>query len=766
MKNLWVQMRLPNTSGVFFKLLSSFMILILLPIIIFGCLAYFLFSSALQEEVKKNNDLVLKHSYVNIEQKMEEIRQTMYQTSLAVDVDPSNQAKLLDVSKTLNRIKGTQSFIDDVYVYYNDTDWVITDAGLFYSDYFFDRVYKPVHSDWKGLVQKLRDRNNFQDLGTDKLMDASGTGKQYVVVISSFPLYNSGTKGTIVVLIDENKFFSIANSLHASDGQSQTVFFILNDRLQTIVTSDPDSMNSLLSEQQVQEYLNDTGSEIGSSRFRFDDYFVSQFDSSVLNWKYVTFSSAKHIFMPVVFLRNMMFVTSLFLLALGIMLSIFLARNLYKPIGEIVKSFHFDSAAGRKTTKKISELEMISNHIQYVTERNHQLMQKETERTSLVKDYYAKTVILGIPEEPVKLGADTSAGFKHPFYSVVVIMIEMTDPVSTTFQEMNVNSSMIEAFHQILNEDERISCMVTTIGRNQLSILANYDREELLMVKLKAAMERLPLNIGCSAAMGIGTRCDNLSSVNRSYEEALEALLYRELDKNIQLIPHHDINFMKKFVDYPIEWEQQIIGKVLSGDYVKVEQLLNDMIDRNKQAGNTYKLLNDLYHALMATVNKIIQRINVNTEKTFDEAVMSIYMNKEMTSMENMKDSVFGVYRYMIETLYGMKESKNDILKEQLFQYIGTHYSGDISLTTIADHFQLNAKYISRYFKDQTGTNFIHYVNQVRIEHAKRLLLDEKYLHIDEIGERVGYVNKNTFIATFKKMEGLTPGKFRELSSP
>lgn len=767
MKNRRLHVRFPNTSSVFFKLLSSFIILILFPILIFGSLAYFLFSNALQEEVKKNNDLLLQHVYVNIEQKMEEVRQTLYQISLTVDVDSGNPLKLLDVSKTLNRIKGTQSFIDDVYVFYKDKNWIITESGLFYPDYFFDNVYKPGTNDREQLLQKLQDRNFFQDLGTFKLTDGSGTGNRYIVVLSSFPLYNNGIRGTVVVLINENKFSSMMNSVNPSD--AQTGFYIVNDRLQPIIESDANRFIERFSERQMQELLNETAVESSANRARYNNYFVSQFHSNVTDWKYIAFSSAAHIFKPVFLLRNWMVITSLFLLSLGVMLSIFLAKNLYKPIGEIVRTFQFDkSAADWKKEKQISEFELISNHIHYITERNQHLMQSETEHISLLKDYYAKTMILGIPEERMKVRPVSVAGFKYPLFSVIAAKIEMADPLITTFQQMNFNSRIIEVFNQILNNEEDISCMVTNIGRNQISILANYEKEDNLALKLHTAMEQiseLPENFRCSIALGIGKPFDDLMTVNRSYEEALEALNYREMDKRIQLIQHKDINFVQKFVDYPIDLEQQIIGNVLSGDYVKLEQILNEIIDRNRHAINTYQLLNDLYNTLMATANKIIQRSSANNEEVFDEAVISIYMNKEISSLDSMKDLVFGIYRYMIETLYGKKESKNDDLKNEMIHYIGSHYHSDISLTILADHFKLNPKYLSRYFKDQTGINFVQYVNRLRIEHAKQLLLKEKNLHIDEIGEKVGYLNKNTFITTFKKLEGMTPGKFREISS-
>jgi len=130
-----------------------------------------------------------------------------------------------------------------------------------------------------------------------------------------------------------------------------------------------------------------------------------------------------------------------------------------------------------------------------------------------------------------------------------------------------------------------------------------------------------------------------------------------------------------------------------------------------------------------------------------------------------MRQSLIDIYERLTEAFLAKRNEKGEDLKERLLQYIRENYSSpDLSLDSIAVEFDLNPKYISRYFKEHTGTNYLDYLNMIRIEQAKELLVQNKKMKILEISKLVGFYNVNTFIATFKRTEGITPNTFRKLS--
>lgn len=88
------------------------------------------------------------------------------------------------------------------------------------------------------------------------------------------------------------------------------------------------------------------------------------------------------------------------------------------------------------------------------------------------------------------------------------------------------------------------------------------------------------------------------------------------------------------------------------------------------------------------------------------------------------------------------------------------HLAEEISLSVLADEFHLSTQYISQLFKSEIGVNFLTYLTNIRMENAKKLLLDTS-LPISEISERSGYGDYRVFTKAFKKSEGVTPSQHR-----
>ena len=79
----------------------------------------------------------------------------------------------------------------------------------------------------------------------------------------------------------------------------------------------------------------------------------------------------------------------------------------------------------------------------------------------------------------------------------------------------------------------------------------------------------------------------------------------------------------------------------------------------------------------------------------------------------------------------------------------------------VAAQVGLNPSYFSTYFKQICGSSFKEYLNMVRVEEAKRLLANTDYSILD-IAIAIGFDNQSYFSKVFKRVTGVTPGRFRE----
>lgn len=98
---------------------------------------------------------------------------------------------------------------------------------------------------------------------------------------------------------------------------------------------------------------------------------------------------------------------------------------------------------------------------------------------------------------------------------------------------------------------------------------------------------------------------------------------------------------------------------------------------------------------------------------------------------------------------------------QSIKQFLDEHYTEKLSLDLLSQTFYINKHHLTRSFREQFGTTVNHYLQNVRITHAKHLLrFSDKT--IEEVGADCGMDDPNYFARLFKKVEGMTPGEFRK----
>jgi len=124
--------------------------------------------------------------------------------------------------------------------------------------------------------------------------------------------------------------------------------------------------------------------------------------------------------------------------------------------------------------------------------------------------------------------------------------------------------------------------------------------------------------------------------------------------------------------------------------------------------------------------------------------------------------SLISTYTIICRLVNKNKKSNNINMFENIRHYLIEEYNNpDISLTLIADRFNLSISYLSRFFKENAGINFNDYVQKLRIENAKQLFKESENILVEDVAAKVGYNNSGSLIRAFKKYEGITPGEYR-----
>lgn len=106
----------------------------------------------------------------------------------------------------------------------------------------------------------------------------------------------------------------------------------------------------------------------------------------------------------------------------------------------------------------------------------------------------------------------------------------------------------------------------------------------------------------------------------------------------------------------------------------------------------------------------------------------------------------------------------NNFIIENTITYINNHFSEKINLQDLADINYVTSNYLSRLFKQITGINLFEYLQTIRLNHAKTLIVSTNE-PISLIAQKCGFGDANYFSYCFKKVESVSPLQYRKLNS-
>ena len=112
----------------------------------------------------------------------------------------------------------------------------------------------------------------------------------------------------------------------------------------------------------------------------------------------------------------------------------------------------------------------------------------------------------------------------------------------------------------------------------------------------------------------------------------------------------------------------------------------------------------------------------------------------------------------------GKLHSKSRYIKREVaeaVEYIKKNYHKDIALQDVAEKVEMSPSYLSSLFKIEMEQSFTEYLNQVRVDMSKDILLNT-HLKTYEVAEKVGFSDNSYFIRMFKKYTGMKPNEFKK----
>lgn len=212
---------------------------------------------------------------------------------------------------------------------------------------------------------------------------------------------------------------------------------------------------------------------------------------------------------------------------------------------------------------------------------------------------------------------------------------------------------------------------------------------------------------------------------------------------------------------HSLDKEQELKSAVRNGEKLAAEQLLEKLLV-DILAKNSH--MDTLKTRVMELV-VIISRAAVDGGADLTEVLQLNSMFYQELLEITLPDELCLWSGTMLETFMNYldtnKNQKNQQAIQKAAEYIRNNYRNKLTIDEIAQAVYLSPCYVSRIFKQGLGCTLMEYLTQVRVEQAKIMLKNPKY-NVMQVAEESGFEDPGYFTRVFKKLEGVTPSRFKQ----
>jgi AraC-like DNA-binding protein len=275
----------------------------------------------------------------------------------------------------------------------------------------------------------------------------------------------------------------------------------------------------------------------------------------------------------------------------------------------------------------------------------------------------------------------------------------------------------------------------------------------------------LAVETNCQATIGRSLPCAGLDRIQVGQQQAQAAAEQRIVKGWGVVVPYSEdlVRQRGEPFSYDIDTERAVIAAVRSGDQAQLERLLDLLYRELEKRTLTKDVAQCLLYDLISTALKCIQELKNDPLKSFSEDINLIDFLLETDSLQEACQKARQVFTMLCGRNWRTKRSHNEYLKDSLVSYLGENFTDpELGLKSVSHHFSISPGYLSRFFKEQTGENFIDYLHRLRLEHTLLLLKRRDGRKIKDISREAGFGNDIAMIRLFKKEFGESPSDFRE----
>ncbi len=745
------------------KWFLSYLFILVIPIIL--SIGIYMYSLQItKNQSNKMNDALMGSVKVEIDNHINEIKKLFTRIALDKDaqsatiikdhVTSKDQILLYHLVNTLKNLNMTDDFIEDIFIYFNNTGTVSSIKGNMSGELFYHLFYENKEYDFVKFKELMSEKFVQDIIPVHKL------NGENVLLFTMTTLETPGglDSGTIVITVNERKLQKIVDNMKWDDSLR---ILVLNSNNEIINSNKNMDLDKDLN------YKNLTDGKHFYKDIKDKSYVISIEKSDAIDWKYVCLTPNSLIEKSAKSIRYFSLIGLFICIFVGSYFSYFLAKTNYNPLKGILDLFKGQD--NRTMDEEKNEYQWLMEEAKYIFKERKDTRLILSNNKKILKDYYIFR-LLEYPfnkqngmEEFWKFNLKLNSDYNIAVLFAIIPSVKNQTSTDSYEESLDLYKFIItNIFTEVASDHFNLE--VTSIG-DRVAVIVNLPEDSLdLLDILKEVIyfvqQEIIESFGVHTVALAGDVQYGLEGIHASYVAANEAAEYIRLLET-DIIMYDEIKNLQTNYQYPMEMEQKVLNAIKVGDGEAAKEYIFKVLDVNYGTNNiSIDIRRCLIFDMMGTLMKGADISGCGNVLANLDISRKLSAKLPLTDIKIRFEEIVDLLCGEIVKKQNVNES-NKQLSKKIMEYIMENYQNpDLNISLTGLHFDITPAYISTLFKKQTGDSLLEYINAVRIKEAQKLL--EQGCSVVETSQKVGFRNSGAFIRVFKKQTGITPGQMRK----
>lgn len=740
-----------NTHSAYFRILASTLSVTLIPLFLIYLFISVQTLNTVEEQSKFIDSQLLSKIQESTEQRLSLIQQDAI--TLANSINTIHFVFLPEISdyKTLQRlgqdlsdIVASNPLISSAYVYSAYQDKLMTSDFRYYSmNEFRDRSWLSLYHQESAPIFWA---------GPRTVLDEHGDRASCISLIVHVPSSSRKLSGAVVFNI---KTSALKTELLSPGPSTGSNIDILGQNFQPLVKNqETERLLQRLDTSCLTAAKSGSKSvPVGSER-----YLLTYTYSSILGWYFLLTSPLDSVWSSI---QNFWGILILFFIILlfACLLATRVSRQLYRPVRQLV-----ENVLGRQSDRAglPDEYGTILAEYSRIQLKASTMESEITAIQPLIKERFFLRLLRGQTEVTEQQLAQF--GFTTQAFGVFMVCHVGSDQLTDSNSDLRY-FQIRSRIDEILKSNAGFHHACVETGYDTITALINFmesispaEARHTLLSLSRYTRKILSSELHIDIVTGFSPLCHSVTEIPAAYAAAQKSIRFKLFQDSDDVVQEND----ELFAPYSI-YLQDLLEQIAVGDsryiYAAIDELFS-AIRRNLETLSQFQIQQLTIRILNSVIALLVQN-KLKIEQVFGE-------KRNLFAELRQSDDLDVISKWMGKVCLRAASELARITAKQTNQkiifiqkYIEQHIGEDISLNDVANFVGLSPAYVSRTFKENTGHNFVEYLNTCRVAQAKQLLKNTQ-MSIKEIGFNSGFNSMQTFIRTFKKLENCTPSQYRD----